>query len=68
MESGTKVNIDKLDSLQVRSILYTEYCLNVGKRREISELYHRYNLESLTDRRTWNEIKLMYNETGRSVI
>ena len=51
VESGTKVNIDKLDRLQVRAIRCIEYCLDVGKRKDISELYYRYNLEPLADRR-----------------
>ena len=38
VESGAKVNIDKLDRLQVRAIRCIEYCLDVGKRKDISEL------------------------------
>ena len=63
VESGMKVNIDKLDRLQVRAIRCIEYCLDEGKRKDISELYYRYNLEPLTNRRKRNLFKLMYSES-----
>ena len=37
VESGTKVNIDNLDRLQVRAIRCIEYCLHVGKSKDICD-------------------------------
>ena len=57
------MNIVKLDRLQVRGIRCIEYCLDEGKRKDISVLYYRYNLEPLANRRKRNLLKLMYTES-----
>ena len=67
MDSGTKANIDKLDRLHIRKIRCVEYCLDARNRREITDLYHRYNLEPLVMRRKHNLLKLMYNESKQPV-
>ena len=67
IDSGAKVDIDKLDRLQSRTIRSIEYCLNVEKRKDLPELYHRYNLEPLDIRRKRNLLKLMYNESKQDI-
>ena len=61
VDSGTKVNIDKLDRLQVRTLRCIEYRLDVDGRRELPDLYHRYKLEPLLERRKCNLVKLIYS-------
>ena len=67
IDFGTKINIDKLDRLQVRTIRCIENCLNMDKRCDLSDLYNRYNLEPLDMRRKRNLLKLMYNESKQDV-
>ena len=61
--SGIKANIDKLDWLQVRNLRCIEYRFDVDGRRELPDLYHRYKLEPLVERRKRNLVKLMYSES-----
>ena len=58
-----KANIDKLDRLQTRIIRCIEYCLDVDKRRDLPDLYHKYNLEPLDIKGKRNLVKLMYSES-----
>ena len=63
VESGNKENIDRLDKLQNRSLRCIEYCLDATKRMTLNELYHKYNVEPLSQRRKRNLLKIMYGES-----
>ena len=63
IDSGTRVNIDKLDRLFVRALRCIEYRLDAAKRSELPVLCHRYNLESLETRRKRNLLEIMYKES-----
>ena len=63
VDSGIKANIDKLDWLQVRNLRCIEYRFDVDGRRELPDLYHRYKLEPLVERRKHNLVKSMYSES-----
>ena len=40
VDSGNKKNIDKLDTLQNRSLRCVKYCLDATKHKTLEELYH----------------------------
>ena len=63
VESGSKVNIDRLDTLQNRFLRCVENCLDSTKRLTLKELYHKYNIEPLCVRRKRNLLKIMYGES-----
>ena len=63
VESGNKENIDRLDKLQNRSLRCIEYCLDATKHMTLNELYHKYNVEPLSQRRERNLLKIMYGES-----
>ena len=60
VKSGSKINIDKLERLQNRSLRCVEYCLDITKCMTLKELYHKYNVEPLYHRRKRNLLKIMY--------
>ena len=63
VDSESKVNIDKVDNPQKRSLRCIEYCLDASKRKTIEELYHEFNVEPLSVRRQRNLLKIMYGES-----
>ena len=67
IDSGTKKNIDKLDNLQTKAIRCIEHQHDTEKRKCMANLYHRFKLEPLKNRRRRNLVKLMYIESKKSV-
>ena len=65
VDSGTKINIEKLNRLQVRTMRCVEYRLDPAQRLDIEDLYHKYNLETLKNRRQKNLLKIMFNESKK---
>ena len=63
VDSGTQVNIDKLDRLYDRIVRCIEYRIGTGNRLSIENLYHKYKLEPLVTRRKRNLLKIMYKES-----
>ena len=63
VDTGNKIYIDKLNTLQNRSLRCVEYCLDTTRRKTIEELYHKFNVESLESRRKRNLLKIMYSES-----
>ena len=63
VDSGTHVNIEKLDRLYVRTIRCIEYKPDAQSRSSLVDLYHKYKLETLVDRRKRNLLKIMYKES-----
>ena len=64
IDSGSKVNIDRLNRLQVRTMRCVEY-LDPTKRLDIEHLYHRYNLEPLDKRHKRKLLKILFNESKK---
>ena len=56
IDSGTKINVDKLDCLHTRTIRCIEYQLDRDKCKDLETLYHRYKLERLEIRRKRNTL------------
>ena len=67
IESGTKEKVERLDRLQTRIIRCIEKRFDVDKRKDLPELYRKYNLEPLEIRRKRNLVKLMYSESKKEV-
>ena len=63
VDSGTKVIVDRLDRLHTRALRCIEYRHEVDNGMNITELYHRYNLESLETRRKRHLLKIMFIES-----
>ena len=61
IDSGEKANINKLDCLRVRSMHCIEYRVDVDKRRDLPNLYHRYCINC---RMMLNSAKFMYYITS----
>ena len=67
VESGSNINIQKLDILQNRSLRCIENCHDIAKRKTLDELRHVYNVEKLCVRRNRNLLKIMYDESRNIV-
>ena len=67
VDSGIKVNIDKIDRLQNRSLRCVKYCLDATKRKSMGDLYHKFNVETLSMRRQRNLLKIVYGESKDNV-
>ena len=63
VDSGSKGNIEKLGRLYTRSVRCVEYRSNVRNRLKIDDLYVKYKLETLENRRKKNLLKIMYKES-----
>ena len=63
VESGNKGTIDKLDRLYKRAVRCIEYCTETCNHLSVENLYHRYKLEPLENRRKRNLLKIMYKES-----
>ena len=65
IDSGTKIKIEKLNRLQVRTMRCVVYRLDPAQRLDIEDLYHKYNLETLKNQRQKNLLKIMFNESKK---